>query len=90
MRSHGIFTLGGVLAKVWRPAYPLLPWALTSAMLMAAGMWDFWSRGGAVEWIVVALSAYELMLGLLEEHEPAATTARPSRSWTPARDTGAQ
>ncbi len=28
---------------------------------MTAGMWDFWSYGGPVEWIVVALSAYELM-----------------------------
>ena len=34
---------------------------------MTAGMWDYWSYGGPVEWIVVALSAYELMLGLLEE-----------------------
>ena len=31
MRSHGFFTLGGALALVWRPAYPLLPWALTFA-----------------------------------------------------------
>jgi len=69
MRSHGFFTLGGALARVWRPAYPLLPWALTSALLMTAGLWDFWSRRGSIEWIVVALAAYELMLGLLEEPE---------------------
>ena len=67
MRSHGFFTLGGALAQVWRPAYPLLPWALTSALLMVAGMWDFWSRRGPIEWIVVGLAAYELMLGLMED-----------------------
>jgi len=88
MGSHGIFTLGGLLARVWHPAYRLLPWALTSALLMTAGMWDFWSYGGSVEWIVVALSAYELMLGLIEEPDPAATAATASPRWTPARDTG--
>jgi hypothetical protein len=90
MSSHGIFTLGGLLARVWRPAYRLLPWALTSALLMTAGMWDFWSYGGPVEWIVVALSAYELMLGLLEKPEPAATTAPASPPLTPAPDTAAR
>lgn len=73
MRSHGFFTLGASLARVWHPAYPLLPWALTSALLMTAGMWDFWSRGGPIEWVVVGLAAYELMLGLLEEPAPIAT-----------------
>ena len=53
MASHGFFTLGGALARVWRPAYPLLPWALTSALLMMAGLWDFWTLGGPIEWIVV-------------------------------------
>jgi hypothetical protein len=67
MRSDGFFTLGGVLALVWRPAYPLLPWALTSALLMAAGLWDHWSYGGSIEWLIVGLSAYELMMGLLED-----------------------
>ena len=75
MKPHGFFTLGGALARAWRPAYPLLPWALTSALLMTAGMWDFWSHHGPIEWIVVGLAAYELMLGLLEEPLPAATAA---------------
>ena len=87
MRSHGIFTLGGLLARIWQPAYPLLPWALTSALLMTAGMWGYWSQGGPIEWIVVALPAYELMLGLLEEPESAATTPTASPPLRAARDT---
>lgn len=87
MRSHGFFTLGSALARVWHPAYPLLPWALTSALLMTAGMWDFWSRGGPIEWVVVGLAAYELMIGLLEEPVPAATTRAPFPLLTPVRDT---
>lgn len=87
MGSHGIFTLGGALATVWRPAYPLLPWALTSVLLMCAGMWDYWSHRGPIEWVVLGLAAYELMLGLLEEPGPAATAATPSRRLKSARDT---
>ncbi len=74
MRSHGIFSLGGCLALVWRPAYPLLPWALTSALLMSASVWDHWTRGSRIEWVVAALAAYELMIGLLE---PAIVARRP-------------
>jgi len=66
-RSDGLFSLGAVLARYWHPAYPLLPWALTSAMLTAAAMWDYWSRGGSIDYVVLGLAAYELMLGLLEE-----------------------
>ena len=74
MPPHGFFTLGHALARVWQPAYPLLPWALTSAMLTTAGMWDYWSRDGRIEWVVMGLAAYELMLGLLED---AGCTAGP-------------
>lgn len=64
--GHDIFSLGGALARVWHPRYRLLPWALTSALLMTAGLWDYWTVGGRVEWVVVGLSAYELMIGLLD------------------------
>lgn len=91
MRRSGFFSLGGLLARVWRPAYSLLPWALTSALLMTAGMWDYWLRGGKVEWVIVGLSAYELMIGLLEPGAAAAThpvedaLAGPETSTLPAR-----
>jgi hypothetical protein len=65
MESHGFFTLGGALARVWQPSYALLPWALTSALLVTAGMWDYWQDRGPIEWVVVGLAAYELMMGLL-------------------------
>ncbi len=65
--GSNFFSLGGLLARWWRPAYPLLPWAFTSAMLTTAAMWDKWSRGGAIDFTVLGLAAYELMLGLMEE-----------------------
>ena len=89
--THGVFSLGGALARVWRPRYPLLPWALTSALLMTAGMWDRWSVGGRVEWLVVGLSAYELMLGLLVSVTvPVATAAEPSPPSMPAHERAAR
>ena len=68
-RSDGVFSLGAVLARYWHPAYALLPWALTSAMLTVAAMWDYWSRGGSIDYVVLGLAAYELMLGLMEEQQ---------------------
>lgn len=93
--NHGFFTLGGLLARYWRPAYRLLPWALTSAMLSVAGMWDNWQRGGPIDFVIVGLAAYELMIGLLEERDPmpvprAAIAATPLRVSKSARDTGAR
>jgi hypothetical protein len=77
--ARGMFSLGGVLARVWHPRYPLLPWALTSALLMTAGLWDYWTVGAPVEWVVVGLSAYELMIGLLDVPEPVPAPPRPNR-----------
>lgn len=76
MGSHGFFTLGGALSRIWRPAYPLLPWALTSALLVTAGMWSRWAHGGPIDWILVGLSAYELMLGILEKRRLVDVRAR--------------
>ena len=64
---HGIFSLGALVERAWKPAYRLLPWALTSALLTTAAMWDFWSRGGPIEYTVLGLAAYELMMGLMED-----------------------
>lgn len=81
------FTIGGLLARVWRPAYPLLPWALTSALLTVAALWEHWTTGGPVEWIVLGLAAYELMIGLLAIDETPVPSARMSqtRSMLPSK-----
>jgi hypothetical protein len=67
VRGHGIFSLGALIALAWKPGLVLLPWALSSALLTAAAMWDYWSRGGNIDYLVLGLAAYELMIGLLEE-----------------------
>ena len=79
MRGHGIFSLGGVIAHMWRPGLVLLPWALSSALLTVAAMWDYWSRGGSIDYLVLGLAAYELMIGLLEEDAETAAAADLAR-----------
>ena len=64
-----MFTLGGFLATAWHPSQPLLPWALTSALLTTAAMWGHWTTGRPVDWVVLGLAAYELMMGLLDVDE---------------------
>ena len=67
---HEFFSLGALVANAWRPAHVLLPWALTSAVLTVIAMWDYWRQGGPIDYIVLGLAAYELMIGLLEESAP--------------------
>ena len=76
VRGHGIFSLGGFLSRFWRPAYWLLPWAFTSAMLTVVALWDRWNRGGPIDYTVLGLAAYELMIGLMEEEAPVANPLR--------------
>ncbi len=73
---HGIFSLGATLSFFWKPSYRLLPWAFTSAMLTLAAMWDFWTRGGSIDYIVLGLAGYEMMIGLMEEEAPATFRSR--------------
>ena len=67
VNGHGIFSLGAAISSAWKPRHALLPWALSSAMLTVAAMWDYWSRGADIDYLVLGLAAYELMIGLMEE-----------------------
>jgi hypothetical protein len=71
VHAHGIFSLGGVISRLWKPGLVLLPWAFSSAMLTVAAMWDYWARGAAIDYLVLGLAAYELMIGLMEEEAEA-------------------
>ena len=71
MHGHGFFSLGGLISRAWKPGLVLLPWAFSSAMLTVAAMWDYWSRGAGIDYLVLGLAAYELMIGLMEEESDA-------------------
>lgn len=80
MRHGHIFSIGGQIARVWKPTPTLLPWALSSALLVVAALWDFWSVGARPDLVVMGLAAYEMMIGLLET----APAGRPASRETSA------
>lgn len=69
-----IFSLGGALARCWRPSTIWLPWAIAAIVITACAFWDSVVRGGRVDFIMIGLACYELIMGLTEE--PASDTSR--------------
>ena len=55
-------------------------------MLTAAAMWDYWSRGGSIDYVVLGLAAYELMLGLMEERQAESRVGRSTSIQPGERD----
>ena len=62
-----IFSLGGVLARWWRPSNLCLPWAIVAIVIAACAFWDSVVRGGRIDFIMIGLACYELVMGLTEE-----------------------
>jgi hypothetical protein len=60
------FSLGGVTATFWKPRRQLLPWIGASLALMLLSCWDVFRGAGRVDFIVMGLAWYELVIGLTE------------------------
>lgn len=70
MRPHSkveYFSLGGLLALWWQPRTLLLPWLVVAVTLAGLGCWDLLARGGSVDFILVGLAGYELVMGLTDD-----------------------
>ena len=65
--SLEFFSLGGVLAMVWKPRVIPLPWVLAALALTALGCWDLVRGPGHVDFILLGLAGYELAIGLTED-----------------------
>jgi hypothetical protein len=61
------FSLGGVLSILWRPPILELPWVVAAASLVLLSCWDVFKGAGRVDFILIGLAAYELLIGLTEE-----------------------
>lgn len=71
------FSVGGVLARWWPSRSPgVTPWLCASTLLMSGALWDWVRTGGDVDFILMGLAAYELVIGLTEESVPAAAPRR--------------
>ena len=61
------FSLGGVLSMWWSPAFLELPWIVAAASLALLSCWDVFEGAGRVDFMLIGLAAYELLIGLTEE-----------------------
>jgi hypothetical protein len=61
------FSLGGLLFRFWTPRSQLLPWLSAAITLSLLACWDLAARGGSVDFIMLGLAGYELVIGLTEE-----------------------
>ncbi len=70
--DNSFFTIGGtIIRRWWRPNVVWLPWAVSAALLSLAAFWDLLDRGAGIDFIVLGLAGYELVIGLTEEEPPA-------------------
>ena len=77
------FSIGGLLARCWRTRSPITPWICASSVLTSGALWDSVRTGGSIDFIMLGLAAYELVIGLTEE------SAGPLLAAVPDRDDGA-
>jgi hypothetical protein len=71
MGRGSFFSLGGLLARLWRTRNPVTPWVCASSVLTAGAIWDKMRTGGPIDFVLLGLAGYELVIGLTEEPEPA-------------------
>ena len=68
VRRLEFFSLGGVLALVWKPHPPTLPWIVVALTFIGVGSRDMSTRMSRVDFVLMAsLAGYELIIGLTEK-----------------------
>jgi hypothetical protein len=83
--GHGtFFSLGGLIARVWRTRSPMTPWVCASSVLTAGAIWDRMRTGGPIDFVLLGLAGYELVIGLTEDEPGAACVSERVRSDAPA------
>ena len=67
MRSAGFFSLGRVIQRVAGGRQGATPWVIAAAFLCIGSAWDWLATGGRLDFILLGLAGYELVIGLTEE-----------------------
>jgi hypothetical protein len=67
MGQGSFFSLGGLIARAWRTRSPMTPWVCASSVLTAGAIWDRMRTGGPIDFVLLGLAGYELVIGLTEE-----------------------
>lgn len=61
------FSLGTVLAVTMGRSGGVMPWVATAGTLALLACADFVSHGGNIDFIMLGLACYELLIGLTED-----------------------
>ena len=77
MHRGTFFSLGGLLARLWRPRSPMTPFVCASSLLTAGAIWDRVRTGGPIDFVLLGLAGYELVIGLTEEPDSLALAHLP-------------
>lgn len=67
MVRGSFFSLGAWLSRVWHTRSPMTPFVCVSSVLTAGAIWDKVRTGGPIDFILLGLAGYELVIGLTEE-----------------------
>lgn len=64
-----LFSIGGLIRRWrgWRPGPA--PWICAALGLSLAAVWDLLRQGGPVDFILLGLAGYELVIGLTNAHD---------------------
>lgn len=61
------FSLGGVFGFIWHSRTQLFPGIVAASILALLSCWDLFRGAGRVDFILLGLAGYELVLGLTEQ-----------------------
>lgn len=65
-RPPPLFSLGAVVRIWWRPRNRCAPWGCAAGALAGLSAWDWLARSGGVDFVLLGLAGYELILGMTE------------------------
>ena len=74
MRAGSFFSLGAILRRYVPTRHPSTPWVIAAFVLCAASSWDWVAKGGPIDFILLGVAGYELVIGLTEERESGASS----------------
>jgi hypothetical protein len=61
-----LFSLGGLFGMWWHTDRVLAPFLCSASLLASLAMWDWLLRAGAIDFTLLGLAGYELIVGLTE------------------------
>lgn len=65
-RPPTFFSLGALLRLWWQPRHPFAAFSCAALGLATLSAWDWLLGAGRVDFILLGLAGYELILGLTE------------------------